>query len=66
MLLRCPACDHEYQDDLKERLIPFNGYQHHVCPTCYIAWLKVRVKSGDRLELGDLHAIGKVRKKFKA
>lgn len=65
-MIRCPACDQQYEDDLKERRIPINGYDHHVCKPCYVAWLKIRVKTGARLDLGELHSIGKVRKKFKS
>jgi hypothetical protein len=63
--LRCPACNNLYADDLKERLIPFNSWTYNVCPACFVAYLKVRVKNGERLTLEELHTIGKVRTTFK-
>jgi hypothetical protein len=66
MRIRCPACNHEYEDEGKERLIPLSyGWIHNVCPACYLAYLKVRVKSGERLTINELHSIGKVRSKFR-
>jgi len=65
MILPCPACDQKYEDDLKERLVKINNWTYNVCPACFIAYLKVRVKSGGRLELTDLKMLGDTRKKFK-
>jgi len=65
MQLQCPACADHYEDNFQERLIPINGWTYNVCPTCFAAYLKVRVTKGERLDLTDLNRIGKVRNKVK-
>jgi hypothetical protein len=63
-LIPCPGCSTSYENDEKERRIPINGWEYHVCPACYLAYLKVRVQNGERLTLDQLNLIGKVRQKF--
>jgi NAD-dependent SIR2 family protein deacetylase len=65
MKLRCPACNNEYEDEGKERLITLNQWLHNVCPACYIAYLKTRVRTGERLDMHHLNQLGKVRKKLR-
>ena len=65
MKLHCPACGILYEDDMKERRIILNGFIHNVCHSCQIAYLKVRVLNGERLNREQLFAIGQVRKKIK-
>ena len=59
--MKCPACTQEVTPGQSEYLMPFNGWTYAVCKPCYVAWLKSRVRSGERLEMKDLWKIGPVR-----
>ena len=65
MMIGCPTCGDKYEDDRVQRLIPFNGYQYHVCKACHLAYLAERVRTGERLHPDTLKKIADVRNKVK-